>query len=66
MKLISVNEKLPEDTSEKLLYNNNEEWKGGIAEWNFGWYDGERWVFATRDFWTQEYITHWCDLEADI
>jgi hypothetical protein len=64
MKLISVKERLPTDEKIKLVYNDSEEWTGGIAEWNFAWYSLRlgKWVITRRQFWTQETITHWCDL----
>lgn len=61
--LIPVGERLPADNKIKLVYNANEDWKGGIAEWNFAWFDCERsekWVPTSP--WRPEDITHWMSL----
>jgi hypothetical protein len=54
----------PKDETMKLVYNANEEWQGGIAEWSFAWYcqDLKKWVFTNP--WKN--ATHWHELSYPL
>lgn len=52
-------EEKPNETWECLVYNNNEQWKGGVAEWSYAWFDAQRneWVILTPR--STDFVTHW-------